>query len=135
MTSTVTYPGQLRTECIHLRSGTAILTDAPVDNQGQGAAFSPTDLCATALASCMLTTMGIKANAVGLNIDGSSASVVKEMASNPRRISAVRIVLQLPEMNKEMQNLMERTAHTCPVALSLHPDLVQEVRFKYKNPG
>lgn len=135
MTATVSYQGGLRTECIHLRSGETIVTDAPIDNQGKGAAFSPTDLCATALASCMLTTMGIKANAVGLNIDGSRASVVKEMASNPRRISTVRIVLQLPEMDKEMQNLMEHTAQTCPVALSLHPDLVQEVSFKYKNPG
>ncbi|MFN5365141.1 MAG: OsmC family protein, partial [Bacteroidota bacterium] len=91
-----TYLGDLRTEAVHLRSGARIITDAPTDNHGKGEAFSPTDLCAASLASCMLTIMGISARNHGLNIDGASASVNKIMASDPRRIARVEIRLEVP---------------------------------------
>lgn len=131
MTSTVFYGGDLRTTATHLQSGTAIITDAPTDNHGKGEAFSPTDLVATAVASCLLTTMGIKANQKGLNIDGASAEVTKIMASNPRRISEVQVKITMPANNfsEEDKKLLEHTARTCPVSVSLHPDLVQTMDF------
>lgn len=133
-TAHVTHLGELRTEALHVRSGQRFITDAPVDNQGRGEAFSPTDLLATALATCMITTMDIKARAQGIVLRGLSARVVKHMAANPRRVQRVEVHLELDGqgLSAEQRALMEHTAHTCPVALSLHPDLVQEVRFTYR---
>ena len=132
-TSTSVYKGGLRTENTHLRSGSTILTDAPVDNRGQGQAFSPTDLCATSLANCMLTVMGIKAEDHGWDLKGATATVEKEMASDPRRIAAIRIFIRAsrPDDSKAIP-ILERTAKDCPVAKSLHPDLVQEVSFEWE---
>ena len=96
MTSKVIYKGALRTEATHIRSGNTIITDAPTDNKGKGEAFSPTDLVATALASCMLTIMGIKANESNINIEGASAEVKKIMATGPRRIAQVIFVINIP---------------------------------------
>lgn len=133
-TAHITHLGELRTEALHVRSGQRFITDAPVDNQGRGEAFSPTDLLATALATCMITTMDIKARAHGIVLCGLSARVIKHMAANPRRVQRVEVHLGLDGSNLSAEDraLMERTAHTCPVALSLHPDLVQEVRFTYR---
>ena len=132
MTAKVIYQGDLRTEAIHLRSGTAIETDAPMDNKGKGERFSPTDLLATALATCILTTMGISANTHNININGTECEVEKIMAADPRRVSEVKIALHFPKdrsYNEKERRLMELAAHTCPVALSLHPDLKQSISF------
>ncbi len=133
-TAELIYIGELRTEAIHVRSGNRFFTDAPPDNQGKGEAFSPTDLAATSLASCMLTTMGISARGHNINIDGIKASVRKHMASNPRRISKIEIQidLQMKELNEAQKRILEKAAHTCPVAISLHPDVEQLVEFIYR---
>lgn len=131
MTSEVLYKGELRAEMTHLKSGEMVITDAPTDNHGKGEAFSPTDLVATALASCMLTTMGIKANQMGVDMDGTQAQVLKIMAAEPRRISEVQVQVTFPAKNysDKDRNVLEQTALHCPVAKSLHPDLVQNVNF------
>ena len=133
MTAALTYEGGLRTRMTHLKSGEVVITDAPTDNHGKGAAFSPTDLVATALASCMLTTMGIKANQLGINMDGATAEVLKVMASDPRRIAEVHVKLAMPDNNysDKYNAVLENTALTCPVAKSLHPDVVQHVEFSW----
>lgn len=124
MISKVIYKGNLRTEATHLKSGNVIITDAPVDNHGNGEAFSPTDLASTALASCILTIMGITANTHSINIEGASADVNKIMDSNPRRIKTIEVIIQMPKHNysDKEKKMLEAAAHHCPVAMSLHPD-------------
>lgn len=131
MTSKILYKGELRSEMTHLKSGEVVITDAPTDNHGKGEAFSPTDLVATALASCMLTTMGIKANQMGVDIDGADAQVLKVMAADPRRISEVQVQMTFPAKNysDKDRTVLEQTALHCPVAKSLHPDLIQNIAF------
>ncbi len=132
-TAQVIYKGGLRTQAEHLSSETKIITDAPVDNHGKGEAFSPTDLVATALASCMLTIMGIVANRLEINIDGTTANITKIMESNPRRIAEVKVHITLPNSNysNKERKLLEKAALTCPVAESLSEKLVQTVNFEY----
>lgn len=132
-TSKVYYRGELRTTCVHLSSGNEIITDAPVDNRGKGEAFSPTDLLATSIASCMLTIMGIKANDLKIDIEGARAEVNKIMASNPRRVAKVQITVQMPEGNypDEIRRQLERSAMECPVIYSIHPDIEKEVNFQW----
>lgn len=133
MTATVTYLGDLRTENTHVQSGNSFITDAPVDNNGKGAAFSPTDTVATALANCMLTVMGIKAQDMGYNMEGTTAQVTKTMASNPRRISKINVVLSFPQLASiKTRKILEHTANTCPVHYSLHPDIEKVVTFNWK---
>ncbi|MBV6438538.1 MAG: OsmC family peroxiredoxin [Haliscomenobacteraceae bacterium CHB4] len=131
MTSTVTYLGELRTECTHLRSGQKFVTDAPPDNQGKGEAFSPTDLCATSLATCILTTMGIRAR--DLDITGAYAEVNKIMASDPRRISRIEVKITMPKNNfsDKDKKILEGIARTCPVALSLSENIEQVLDFEW----
>ena len=130
--STVEYKGDLRTEAVHLDSGERIHTDAPKDNEGKGETFSPTDLVATSLASCMITVMGIKAKQHGINMVGTTADVVKEMAADPRRISAIRINIHfLNNYSDKERILLERTANTCPVRNSLSDELAVEIHFNY----
>jgi uncharacterized OsmC-like protein len=131
MTARVTYTGDLNCALTHLLSGTQITTDAPPDNQGKGAAFSPTDLCATSLAACMLTTMAIRIRDRGISIEGAQADVTKIMAADPRRIGRIEVRLMMPKNNYSDadKKLLEHIAHTCPVAVSLHPDLEQAVEF------
>jgi uncharacterized OsmC-like protein len=133
MTARVTYLGDLRTEATHLLSGTTILTDAPPDNQGRGEAFSPTDLCATSLASCMITIMGISARNHGLNIDGTTAEVTKIMGAGPRRIAAVEIRLKMPDngFSDRDKHLLETAGRSCPVALSLGEGVEQRLVFEW----
>lgn len=132
-TSHITYLGDLRTEVTHVRSGQRFVTDAPVDNKGKGEAISPTDLLATSLAACMITTMDIVARDKGIELKSVSARVVKYMAAAPRRVQRVDIHLELDgaSLGLAERELMEQTAHGCPVAMSLHPDLVQDVHFTY----
>ena len=132
MTSKVTYQGALRTSCEHLRSGDVFLTDAPVDNNGKGEAFSPTDTVATGLASCMLTMMGMKADAHEVDFSNSTAMVTKHMASDPRRISKIEIDLDLPSnVSEKHRKILIHTANTCPVLFSLHPDIEKEITFNW----
>ncbi len=132
MTAIVIYEKGLHTRCNHLQSGNTIETDAPTDNHGRGAAFSPTDLTATSLAACMLTTMGIYAEKNGISLDGMKAEVTKIMAPAPRRIARVKVTLFLPHvLTPAERSALEDIAFHCPVALSLHPELKQEVSFVY----
>jgi putative redox protein len=128
------YKGNLRTAATHLQSGTEIITDAPTDNHGLGAAFSPTDLLAASLGSCMLTIMGIAAKAHHLNIDGASLSITKIMAAEPRRVKEIIVEFDLTThtYSEKEKIILEKAARTCPVALSLHPDLTQTLLFKFK---
>lgn len=131
-TSLVKYVGELRTEATHLQSGTLINTDAPKDNHGKGEAFSPTDLVATALASCMISIMGIVAMKEGFTtIDGAIAEVTKVMYAEPRRIGEIHVKITFPKKNfsEKEKKMYEHAAYTCPVAKSLHPDLKQVVEF------
>ena len=133
MTSEIIYQGKLRTQAVHLKSSTEIITDAPVDNQGNGQAFSPTDLVATALASCALTIMGIAANNHDINMDGTKARVLKIMGSNPRRISEVQIDFDLTNRTytSKEKKILQQAAITCPVAKSLDSTLVQQMKFHW----
>jgi uncharacterized OsmC-like protein len=135
MTANIIYEGNLRCRCTHMQSGTEILTDAPRDNQGNGDAFSPTDLVATALATCIVTTMGIKCRTMGISIDGTRVEVTKIMAADPRRISQIQVILHMPDTHysdKDKQ-ILEHTAMTCPVSISLHPDLVKSITFMWQD--
>jgi len=135
MISTVVYRGELRTEATHLKSGNKIVTDAPLDNEGKGEAFSPTDLVATALASCMITIMGIVARRDGIDMEGTTAEVEKIMATDPRRIGEIRIKITFPNpIDEKDQKKLERAAHTCPVSGSLSDNLNEVVEFNYPNP-
>ena len=132
MTSKVTYLGNLRTEAEHLQSGSKMITDAPVDNHGKGEAFSPTDTVATALASCMLTIMGIKANDHQMEIEGTTAEVTKVMTDKPRRISKIEINISVNGSFEEKEKkILENAALTCPVYHSLHTDIEKLVNFTY----
>jgi uncharacterized OsmC-like protein len=132
-TSKVLYTTNLRTEATHILSGNTIITDAPPDNKGRGEAFSPTDLVATSLACCMLTIMGIAANEKDFSIDGTRANVTKVMYSDPRRIGEIHIDLEFPknDYSEREKKIIENAAHTCPVARSLHPELVQQITFNF----
>nr|WP_313976497.1 OsmC family protein [uncultured Psychrobacter sp.] len=133
-TSKVIYQGDLRTTAIHLRSNNEIITDAPIDNQGKGEAFSPTDLLATSLASCMLTIIGIKARDMEIDIAGTSAEVTKIMAAEPRRVSEIHVEITFNQkLDDKTQKIFYNTALTCPVAKSIHPDIIQRVTINSKN--
>lgn len=128
------YLGSLRTEAVHLKSGNRIITDAPVDNQGKGEAFSPTDLVSAALGSCMLTIMGIVAEREGISLEGLALENTKHMAAEPRRISRIEIHFSWktkPQLTEEQIQKLKKAALTCPVALSLHPEIKQEVTFDF----
>jgi uncharacterized OsmC-like protein len=129
------YTGNLRTEATHVASGNTIITDAPTDNNGKGEAFSPTDLTCASLGSCMMTIMGIAAEREGIKLEGTRMEITKIMGANPRRISKVKVdvVLTSQEALSEVQKeKLQRAAITCPVALSLHPDIEQEVNFSWQ---
>ena len=134
MTAKITYKGNLRTRMKHLYSGTEVLTDAPLDNQGLAQAFSPTDIVATALGSCMLTIMGIKARDMNLDLVGTEVAVTKLMANDPRRISEIQLTLKFPKNNftEKDKTILENAARHCPVAKSLHPEIIQTITFEWQ---
>ncbi|MDR7370788.1 OsmC family protein [Flavobacterium aquidurense] len=133
MTSKVTYLGDLRTKSIHVQSGSEIISDAPVDNNGKGEAFSPTDTVANALASCMMTIMGIKARDLSVDFIGSTAEVTKIMNAEPRRIGAIEIVFDMEGVEGEKnRTILERAAMTCPVFLSLNSEIEKRITFNWK---
>lgn len=130
--STLHYTGDLHNDMVHLQSGDKISTDAPVDNNGKGEAFSPTDLLAVSLAACAMTIMGIKAKALDLDLRGTRVEIEKEMALNPRRVARVGLDFYLSkELDENSRHVLEEAAHTCPVAKSLSAELVQAFRFHY----
>ena len=128
------YLGGLRTEAVHLQSGNKIMTDAPLDNHGKGEAFSPTDLLAASLGSCMLTIMGISAESYGYKLEGTTVEIEKIMAANPRRVAEIRVTFNFPKDNNytdQQKRVIEASARSCPVANSLHPDLKKTIVFNY----
>lgn len=132
-TSRTIYLGDLRTENEHLRSGQKFISDAPIDNQGKGEAFSPTDLVATALSGCIMTIMGIKARDKGLDLSGTIIQTTKIMANDPRRIGEIVVEITFPrnDFSAKDRQILEAVTKTCPVALSLHPDIKQTVKFNW----
>ncbi len=134
MTSQIIYKGELRTTATHTQSGTIIETDAPTDNQGKGERFSPTDLVAVALGTCMVTTMAIKARNMDITLDGTSVAVTKVMAGDPRRISKIVVNIVFPQgliLDEKQRAVLENTARTCPVERSIHPDIELDMKFNW----
>ena len=133
-TITGTYLGGLRVESTHVASGARLITDAPVDNTGKGEGFSPTDLCATALATCAMTIIGIYGKLHGVDVEGTRIEVTKTMSADPRRIGRLEVVFDMPDRpyTDKQKTMIERAAHTCPVHLSLHPDVEQTFTFRWK---
>ena len=128
------YQGGLRTHATHVASGNAILTDAPVDNHGKGEAFSPTDLTSASLGSCMMTIMGIVAEREGIDLAGTTMDITKTMAASPRRIAKIEVNFSVKSsvpLTDEQRQKLQNAARTCPVALSLHPDIEQVVSFAF----
>ena len=133
-TVTAKYLGDLRVECTHVASGTRIVSDAPVDNHGKGEAFSPTDLCVTSLGACAMTIIGIYGQTHGVDVTGTEIEIVKTMNADPRRIGKIEITFNMPdrEYSDKQKIMIERCVHTCPVHLSLHPDVEQVFTFNWK---
>jgi uncharacterized OsmC-like protein len=132
-TSIVRYLGELRTSSMHMQSGTEIITDAPLDNHGKGEAFSPTDMVANSLATCMITIMAIKARDMEIELKGMTAEVTKVMAAEPRRISEIHVHFEMNQAaDEKTKTILERAAMTCPVFYSLHPDIKKEINFNWK---
>ena len=128
----ITYDGDLRTTATHLKSGSVITTDAPIDNRGKGEEFSPTDLFATALGACMLTIMGITADAHGFKIDGSEIKINKVMGRSPRRVGHIKVVIDIcGDLADKQKQLLIKAAHHCPVSKSIHEDIKEEVIFNF----
>lgn len=125
MTASVVYKGDLRCECTHLQSGTITETDAPTDNRGKGERFSPTDTLCVSLATCMITTMGIKAADMNIDLTGTKIDVTKHMLSEPRRIGKIEVTLHLPDLKLDEKDkmLLQKVGDGCPVMRSLHPDV------------
>ena len=133
MTSKITYLGDLRTSSVHLQSGTEILSDAPTDNNGKGEAFSPTDMVANALGSCMMTIMAIKSQDLNVDLVGSTIEITKVMNAEPRRIGKIIVDIKMAvSASEKEQTILERAAMTCPVFLSLHPEIQKEISFGWK---
>jgi uncharacterized OsmC-like protein len=132
-TARTIYKGDLRTEITHLRSGSVIITDAPVDNKGKGENFSPTDLIASALGSCIFTIMGIAAREHGFSIDGASCKITKIMTENPRKIGEIKIEFDFTgrDYPDKQKKILDYCVRTCPVALSLNEALFQNVTLKF----
>lgn len=134
MTATVVYQGDLRCECTHLQSGTVIETDAPTDNKGKGERFSPTDTVCVALATCAITTMGIKANDMQIDLAGTTIDVTKHMLADPRRIGQIDVVLKFPaslQLDEKDKTILQRVGDNCPVVKSLHPDLKVNIEYHW----
>ena len=134
MTSTVIYKGALRTEMTHLQSTSVIENDAPTDNMGKGERFSPTDMVATALGSCMLTTMAIKANTMDIDLMDSKIEITKIMKADPRRIGGIKALVTMAKtlnLDDKTKEILERVARTCPVERSLHPEMELDISFEW----
>ena len=134
MTASIVYTGNLRCECTHVQSGTVIETDAPTDNRGKGERFSPTDTLCVALATCVVTTMALKATDMDIDLAGTEIAVTKHMLSDPRRIGKIDVTLPFPavlQVQDKDRTILQRVGDNCPVAKSLHPDLQVNVEYKW----
>ncbi|MGB5005397.1 MAG: OsmC family protein [Ferruginibacter sp.] len=134
MTATIVYTGNLRCSCTHLQSGTVTETDAPTDNRGKGERFSPTDTLCVALATCIITTMAIKANDMEIDLADTTISLTKHMLSDPRRIGKIDVILDFPDslqLNEKDRIILQRTGDNCPVMKSLHPDMEVHVEYNW----
>ncbi|HQW92426.1 MAG: OsmC family protein [Chitinophagaceae bacterium] len=134
MTATIVYTGNLRCTCTHLQSGTVTETDAPTDNRGKGERFSPTDTLCVALATCIITTMAIKANDMEIDLADTTISLTKHMLSDPRRIGKIDVILDFPaslQLNEKDRIILQRTGDNCPVMKSLHPDMEVHVEYNW----
>jgi uncharacterized OsmC-like protein len=133
MTASIIYTGNLRCQAEHIQSKTQIETDAPTDNHGKGERFSPTDMLCVSLATCMLTTIGIKAADMNVDITNAKAKVTKHMASDPRRVAKIEVEVSLPANGDEKERLiLEKTGNNCPVAKSVHPDIELVLSYKWE---
>lgn len=134
MTASIIYDGDLRCTCTHNQSGTVIETDAPTDNRGKGERFSPTDTICVGLATCILTTMALKATEIGVELKGTKADVMKYMQAEPRRIAKITVALEIPNssnFDEKTKTILERTGNNCPVTKSLHPDLEVIITYNW----
>jgi len=133
MTASIIYKGNLRCECTHLQSGTVIETDAPTDNRGKGERFSPTDTVCVAVATCIITTMGIRAADMNIDLSQTRLEVTKHMLSEPRRIGKIEVVLNIPNigLDDNTKMIMQKIGDNCPVVKSLHPDLKVETTYNW----
>lgn len=134
MTAKVIYKGDLRCECTHLQSGSIIETDAPTDNRGKGQRFSPTDTICVGLATCIITTMGIRASDMGFDLSGTEITVMKHMIPNPRRIGKIEIVLKITSatpISEDDKKLLQNIGDNCPVMISLHPDIEKLITYDW----
>ncbi len=134
MTATIIYEGQLRCNARHNQSGTVIETDAPTDNRGKGERFSPTDLLCVSLGTCIITTMGIKAADMGIDLSGAKLQVQKYMASDPRRVAGVDVLIEFPaslKLEEKDRTILQRAGDTCPVQKSIHPDIKTKIEYKW----
>ena len=136
MTSKIVYKGNLRCECTHTQSGTVIETDAPTDNKGKGERFSPTDTVCVALATCVITTMGIKANDMNIDLVNTSIEVTKHMLADPRRIGKIDVILTFPpslQLDEKDRTILQHIGDNCPVAKSIHPNLQVNIEYHWAN--
>ena len=134
MTASIVYTGNLRCKAVHVQSNSEIETDAPTDNRGKGERFSPTDLMCVSLATCMLTTMGIKADDLQVDISQAKADVTKHMGSDPRRVVKIEVSVTLPQIGDEKtRTILERTGDNCPVAKSVHPDIELDLKYQWQS--
>jgi putative redox protein len=134
MTASIVYKGDLRCECTHLQSGTVIETDAPTDNRGKGERFSPTDSVCVALGTCIITTMGIRANDMKIDLSNTNIAVTKHMLSDPRRIGGIDVILNFPstlKISDEDKVSLQRIGDNCPVIKSIHPDIKVNVEYHW----
>jgi uncharacterized OsmC-like protein len=134
MTATIVYTGQLRCSATHNQSGSVIETDAPTDNRGKGERFSPTDLLCVSLGTCIITTMGIKAIDMGINLNGATLQVQKHMFSEPRRVGKIEVNLSFPaslQLEVKDKTILQRTGDNCPVQKSIHPDIETVVVYNW----
>jgi putative redox protein len=134
MTSNIIYKGELRCSATHNQSGTVIETDAPTDNRGKGERFSPTDLLCVSLGTCIITTMGIKAANMGIDLSGAILQVQKYMFSDPRRVGKIDVLLKFPaslQLDEKNKTVLQRTGDTCPVKKSIHPDIETNIVYEW----
>ena len=133
MTASIIYQGDLRCKATHLQSGTEIETDAPTDNQGKGEKFSPTDALCVSLATCIITTLAIKARSISLELSDTKMEVTKHMLKDPRRVGQIDVAIFFPklEVSEEQKLTLQETGNNCPVAKSLHPDLIMNIQYNW----
>ena len=135
MTATIIYEGQLHCQATHTKSGTIIETDAPVDNRGKGERFSPTDLLCVSLGTCIITTMGIKATDMGIDLTGAILEVTKHMVADPRRVGRIDVTLRFPaglKLEEKDRIILERSGNNCPVQKSIHPDIQSNITYEWE---